>query len=91
MYNNTKNSSRRIFSIKIRDYNKWELKEEIAELLDPKNRNVLQSLGAKLSWEKTAEKVKTFRKNFSVVNPEFVEQIIVDHCKRNKIDYELTK
>lgn len=86
-----KNYKEGIFTINLRNYRKWEVKESLEKLKDPRNTNVRYTLNAELSWMKTEKDIKTFRKNYSEVNPEFVEQIIIEHCNKHSLNYKLTK
>jgi len=64
--------------IPIKNKKKVELKEDIERLLDKKNPNVKYTLRARFSWLKTWKDVKQFEKDFSVVDKEFVEELVAN-------------
>lgn len=74
--NSIGHSSKCIFAITIpiRNHTKTELAEEIEWLMTDDGKN--QKLRAKFSWLKTDERVEQFKKDYYVVNPVFVQQLV---------------
>jgi hypothetical protein len=64
------------FIIPIKNKRKTELQEEIEKLLAVTNQGRIQSLSAKFSWLKTHEQVKKFKKDYSIVDKEYVDKLI---------------
>jgi len=74
----TKHSSslyKTIFKLNIRDYKHVEMQED-AERLKSDKVNQSYSLRAIFSWYKTQEEVDQFKKYYSEVNPELVNQLV---------------
>lgn len=69
-------SSKCIFAITIpiKNHAKTELAEEIEWMIP--NLGKRQRLGAKFSWLKTDKEVEQFKKDYYVVDPEFVQQLV---------------
>ncbi len=73
-----------IIRVPIRNHEKSQLKEDIIELMKPNNPNKIQSLSAMFSWLKTKEEVEQFQKDYSVVDPEYVQKLVNEWKIKNK-------
>lgn len=61
-------------NIPIRNHVKTELAEEIEWMMTDDGKN--QKLKAKFSWLKTDKEVDKFKKDYYIVDPEFVQQLV---------------
>jgi hypothetical protein len=72
------------FYIPIRNKKKVELKEEVDKLINKYSKqNQQQSLNAIFSWLKTWEEVKQFKKDYYIVNPKLVDDLVTDYAIRH--------
>ncbi len=62
--------------IPIKNKKRVEFKEDIARLMKD-NTNKHYTLRARFSWLKTQKEVKDFQKNYSVVDKDFVDQLVL--------------
>lgn len=73
-----------IFKIPIKNEKKAQLKEEINYMINSSQSNKRQQLAATFSWLKTIEQVRQFEKDYSVVDKNFVKELVADFGKKVK-------
>ena len=77
LWKNTDYGSTGIYGIyiPIRNKRKIEIQEEVQRLIND-TTNQRYNLNAKFSWLKTMDEVLEFERNYSVVNKEFVDELV---------------
>jgi hypothetical protein len=71
------NSGRGIFYLPVRNKRKTELKEEIERIKNESKHNRQYTLRAKFSWLKTWEEVKQFQKDYSILDKDLVDALVL--------------
>lgn len=67
----------------LRNSNKIELREEIEDLMTSCNKHY--NLRANFSWLKSWDKVQDFQKKYSVVDKEFVDELVETFKEKNNV------
>lgn len=66
------------FRVPVRNKRKTELKEDIERMMSLNKSGKLQNLSAMFSWLKTQEEVEQFKKNYSIVDEEIIDQLVAN-------------
>ena len=73
-------------SIPIKNKKKVEKDEEVHRMITTySQQNKLQSLSAKFSWLKNWEEVKKFKKDYSVVDRDIVDRLVVNFVPKKNV------
>lgn len=82
----SKTSAQSVFTLyfPIRNHEQSQLKEDIIKLMKLNNPNKIQTLSEMFSWLRTKEEVEQFQKEYSIVDPEYVQKLVDDWKIKNK-------
>ena len=67
----------------IRPARKTKVKEEVGRMMKANNQSKHQILGAKFSWLKTIEDVMQFKKDYEIVDPKKVNDLVNEFKLKN--------
>lgn len=71
--------NRGLFYIPIRNEEKQKLKEDVERLISSNKTYQENSLSAMYSWLKTTKEKEKFRKNYSIVNKNYIDSLLNDN------------
>ena len=72
------------FRIPVRNKRKTELAEEVSRLIKSNSRqHKIQTLSAIFSWMKTWEEVRQFEKDYSIVDKDTVERLVINFVPKS--------